>query len=165
MKRVIYFALPGHTGLNHCRLSRTRALYQLLISHTLTSLLIPLTRTWIDRICQSGIAEPRRWGLFPADGVHIAWELNDTGWTIGLNVGIQSWCWIQSNPIQKSASIVGKRIIPRPDIYLFWVLLFVVEFCIEISFVEGIMLCWILNYINLLFQNGEKNVSFICLNR
>ena len=21
MKRVIYFALPGHTGINHCRLS------------------------------------------------------------------------------------------------------------------------------------------------
>jgi hypothetical protein len=28
MQRVIYFALPVHTGINHCRLSRHGVLYQ-----------------------------------------------------------------------------------------------------------------------------------------
>jgi hypothetical protein len=32
MKRVIYFALPGHTGINHCQISRHGVLYQHLFN-------------------------------------------------------------------------------------------------------------------------------------
>lgn len=59
-------------------------------------------------------------GFSPSDGVQIARELNNTGWTIGLGVGISS-----SNPVvshTKKCVIsckCGKRLNPRPSTWCF----------------------------------------------
>jgi len=83
MKRVIYFALPGHTGINHCRLARHGVQYQLLFkvlpNMLWLHLLITKSRSGIYKMFQSGITEPMRWGLDHADSVQISRLLNDTG--------------------------------------------------------------------------------------